>query len=331
MKNKKLLHILNWLTSISLLVGVVLFSYNNSSIAFDKIEISYFYLFFLILVSLIHSFFTSYFQRNILITQSVILDHKKNFALTAVADLYNFLLPAKSGSLIRMIFLKENFGLSKRKFLSMGLASAMIGLSSLGLMGFIYTQIFFTKKDLIFLALESLFLALMISSFVLVFSSELTAKIFKLKKTNTLQIYFRDLKFVNNSISMYIVSALVVPLRLFIVFSAVGVSLSPMEVLDISLILIVISWVQILPGNLGLKELALTYLAQKFGISYELSLVASLLDRGVGLIYLIVIGKLSYWNLLNNKQIYLVNVTLDKLFGASGFFPKAIAKESTIK
>lgn len=331
MKNKKILHILNWVTSISLLFGVALFSYNNSSISFDKIEINYFYLFLLLLVSLIHSIFTSYFQRNILITQSVILDHKDNFALTAVADLYNFLLPAKSGSLIRMIFLKENYELSKRKFLSMGLASAMVGLSSLGLMGFVYTQIFFTKKDLIFLALESLFLALMVSSFALVFSTELTAKVFKIKQSNTLQIYFRDLRFVNNSISMYIVSALVIPVRLFIVLSAVGVSLSPIEVLDISLILIVISWVQILPGNLGLKELALTYLAQKFGISYELSLVASFLDRGIGLIYLIVVGKLSYWKLFNNNKNHLVNVTFDKLFGASGFLPKAMAKESTIK
>ncbi len=331
MKNKRFLNILNWLTSTALLLGIFAFILKNGSMSFKNIHFNYMVIALLPIISLIHSWLTSILQRNILFTQKINLNHQDSFSLSAIADLYNFLLPAKSGSLLRMIYLKENFNFSKRKFLSMSLASAMAGLSSLGLVGFLYTHFFFSNKDLIFVALESLFLALMIAAFFLVFSTEMVVRIFKLDKNNTPQKYLSDFSLVSNSITMYLISALVVPIRLFISFYAIGLTLSPLEALNLSLILIVISWIQILPGNLGIKEIALAYLAQKFGISYELSLIASLIDRGLALGYMVIVGKISYWRLFNNKNFYLVNVTLDKLIGLSGFLPKDLAKESSIK
>ena len=57
------------------------------------------------------------------------------------------------------------------------------------------------------------------------------------------------------------------------------------------------SFFQVLPGNIGVKELITTYISSHYGINFETALLASLIDRGVLLVFLLPVGFYFYWEL----------------------------------
>jgi uncharacterized membrane protein YbhN (UPF0104 family) len=62
------------------------------------------------------------------------------------------------------------------------------------------------------------------------------------------------------------------PIKIFISFKAIGIELSIFDSLEISLILLATSLFQVLPGNIGVKEIVTAYIGKQYGIEFEVAL-----------------------------------------------------------
>ncbi len=297
-RTKIIYHRILLILSAALLIGLGFYVYKHSS-SFAKIKSINMGL-ILLLVS-IHAF--NYLLLGIthfypLKKHNIHLKPKEWFGLCTVSELFNMLLPAKGGTAIRMMYINEKKGLEIREFLSMGLAVVLTGFSLLGIVGTIYCHFFLNKHNLVFIALESLFVALTISSFLLIFASELFTRLLKMERKYSPKKYLADKKIVIVSISAYLGMFILYPVKVYLSFKAIDVNIHLLDSFEISLILLASSFFQILPGNIGVKEMATAYIAQQYGIQFETALLASLVDRAILLLFLFPLGSYFYWDLL---------------------------------
>lgn len=306
-RNKKIYHSLLLFLSALLLLGLGFYVQKNSA-SFEKIKSINIGL-ILILVS-IHAL--NYLLLGIthvypLKKHNITLKFKEWYGLCTVSELFNMLLPAKGGTAIRMMYINEKKKLPIREFLSMGLAVVLTGFSLLGIVGTIYCHFFLNKQNLVFVALESLFIALTISSFLLIFASEIITRIFKMERKFSPKKYLMDKKIVLVSLLCYLGMFILYPIKIYLSFKAIGVFIHPFDSFEISLILLASSFFQILPGNIGVKEVATAYIAQEYGIQFETALLASLVDRAILLLFLFPFGAYFYWNLLLDASLPKIN------------------------
>lgn len=306
-RTKKIYHKVLLILSAALLLGFFIYLKNHSS-SFEKIKYIDLRLIFL-LVSL-HAL--NYLLLGIthfypLRRHKIFLRFREWYGLCTVSELFNLLLPAKGGTALRMMYINEKKELPIRELLSMGLSVIITGFSLLGILGVTYCHFFLEKNNLVFSALESLFVALIISAFLMVFSSELLARLFKVERKYSLKKYLTDKKIVSISLLCYMGMFILYPLKIFLSFKAIGVGIHLFDSLEISLILLVSSFFQILPGNIGIKEIATGYIAKQYGIDFELALLASLVDRAILLLFLFPFGAYFYWNLLLDSSVPKIN------------------------
>lgn len=324
-KNKKIYHTILLFLSAALLLGLGFYVHKNSA-SFEKIKSINIGL--IVLLIGIHAF--NYLLLGIthvypLKKHKISLNFKEWYGLCTVSELFNMLLPAKGGTAIRMMYVNEKKKLPIREFLSMGLAVVLTGFSLLGIVGTIYCHFFLNKQNIVFVALESLFIALTISSFLLIFASEVITRVFKMERKFSPKKYLTDKKIVLVSLLCYLGMFVLYPIKIYLSFKAIGVYIHPFDSFEISLILLASSFFQILPGNIGVKEVATAYIAQEYGIQFETALLASLVDRAILLLFLFPFGSYFYWNLLLEASLPKINW---QRIGASARIPlmKRLAK-----
>lgn len=301
---KKIYHRVLLALSAALLLGLGFYVYKNST-TFEQIKS--------ISAGLILTLVAVHFLNYILLgvthfyplkkSHNIKLETKEWFGLCTVSELFNMLLPAKGGTAIRMLYINEKKNLEMREFLSMGLAVVLTGFSLLGIVGTIYCHFFLKIDSIVFLALESLFISLTISSFLLIFASEIITRIFKLERKYSPKKYLADKKIVLVSLLAYTGMFVLYPLKVYLSFKAIGVHIHLADSFEISLILLGSSFFQILPGNIGVKEVATAYIAQQYGINFETAFLASLVDRAILLLFLFPFGSYFYWELLLDSKI----------------------------
>lgn len=305
--------------SVALLIGLGFYVYKNGK-SFEKIgSISLGLIATLIGVHFINYIllgFTHFYplQRS----HNIKLKTKEWFGLCTVSELFNMLLPAKGGTAIRMLYINEKKNLEIREFLSMGLAVVLTGFSLLGVVGTLYCHFFLKIHNIVFVALESLFISLTISSFLLIFASEMVTRVFKLERKYSPKKYLADKKIVLVSVLAYTGMFILYPLKVYLSFKAIGVHIHFADSFEISLILLGSSFFQILPGNIGVKEVATAYIAQQYGIQFETALLASLVDRAILLLFLFPFGSYFYWNLLLESRLpRMSSIRLPKMIASS--------------
>ncbi len=293
---KKTYHQALLFLSLALLIGLVLYVRKNSS-SFERIKsINLSIAFSLIGIHALNYILlgiTHFYPLKKI--HSIKLNTNEWFGLCTISELFNMLLPAKGGTAIRMMYMNEKKDLPMREFLSMGLAVLLIGFSFLGLAGSIYCHYFLTKHNIVFDALESLFIALTLSSFMLILSNELFTRIFKLERKYSLKKYLIDRNIILISLICYLGIFALYPLKVYLSFRAIGIEMRLFDSLEISLILLATGLFQILPGNIGVKEVATAYIANQYGIQFEAALLASLVDRAILMLFLFPMGAYFYW------------------------------------
>lgn len=306
-RNKKIYHGVLLFLSAALLLGLGFYVHKNSA-TFEKLKsIDISLIFILIGIHALNYLLLGITHFYPLRRHNIFLKFREWYGLCTVGELFNMLLPAKGGTAIRMMYISEKKKLPMREFLSMGLAVALTGFSLLGIVGTIYCHFFLGKQNLVFVALESLFIALTISSFILIFASEMITKIFKIERKFSPRKYLTDKKIVLVSILCYMGMFLLYPVKIYLSFKAIGIIVNPMDSFEISLILLATSFFQVLPGNIGVKEVATAYIAQQYGIQFETALLASLVDRAILLLFLFPLGAYFYWELLLDASLPKIN------------------------
>ena len=104
---------------------------------------------------------------------------------------------------------------------------------------------------------------------------------------------------------LIVLQQLALGLRLFISFDAFQAYASPWLLILLAPLVILISFVAITPGGLGLREGAIGYVAFATGYDFNLGLFAGSLDRAVILALTLVLGGPSFiyvWRRLTDRQ-----------------------------
>jgi uncharacterized membrane protein YbhN (UPF0104 family) len=323
--NKKIYHSLLFLFSFLLFAGLVFYVQKNST-SFEKLKsLDWRFVLVLLVLNMLNFILLGLTHKLPLIKNNIHLPFKEWHGLCMVSELFNLLLPAKGGTGIRMLYLNEHKNLGMREFLSMSFAIVLIGFTFLGVAGLIYCHYFLTKNHVIFSLLQSLFIALTVSGFLLMFMTNLVSRVFRIKRKYSPKTYLKDLKLSSNILILWIGMFVLYPIKIFISFKAIGIELSIFDSLEISLILLATSLFQVLPGNIGVKEIVTAYIGKQYGIEFEVALLASLVDRAVLVLYLFPIGFYSYWNLFLEMRFAQINWAK---IGASSLIPlrKRLAK-----
>ncbi|MBC7427232.1 MAG: flippase-like domain-containing protein [Bacteriovorax sp.] len=306
-KSKKIYHTTLLILSLALLAGLFFYVQKNTTSFTQLKSVKLPFVFLLILIHVLYFWLLGMTHKLPLKKHNIILTFEEWYGLCMVSELFNMLLPANGGTGIRMLYIKDKKHLPMREFLAMSFAIVLIGFTFLGIMGIIYCQFFLTKTDTIFVLLKSIFIALTFSGAILIFAAEAIAKFFNFKRKHSPKFYLKDYKLTLLATLCWIGMFILFPLKIYLSFLAIGIDLSFSQSFEISLILMAASLFQVLPGNIGVKEIITAYVGKQYGIPFETALLASLIDRAILLIFLFPVGFYFYW------QLFL-EATLPKIF-----------------
>ena len=296
-QTRKLYHSSLLLLSLVLFLGLGLYVQKHTQAFVYLKSIRPDYIVLLLLVHAFDFYFVGMIQKLPLKIHRISLTFKEWYGLSVTAELFNMLLPAKGGTGIRMLYMKDKKGLPLREFLSMSFAVVMIGFTFLGSVGLLYCHFFLLKNQAVFVLLESVFLAMAVSGFFLLFFAEALRKVFNFKRRYSPKIYLKDKKLITQTTLCWIGVFLLYPIKVYLAFSAIGIEINFIDSFEISLILLIASLFQVLPGNMGVKEIVTAYIGKQYGIEFEAALLASLIDRVILLLFLFPVGFYFYWQL----------------------------------
>jgi uncharacterized protein (TIRG00374 family) len=101
---------------------------------------------------------------------------------------------------------------------------------------------------------------------------------------------------------LILVQFLLLAIRLHICFMAIGVTIPFVTLMVVAPTAIVLSFITITPGNLGLREWIMSVIAASLGYDFELAMFAGLIDRAIltGMTFLF--GSFSYWYVWKKTQ-----------------------------
>lgn len=308
--SKKLTHIIKLCIAVILITALCFFLYKKRHLidivtsknltAIGLIFISY--IFNYLLLGIVNN----YPLRRINIT----LPFSHWFGLTNLANLFNLVLPAKGGTAIRWYYLWEKYKVPTQLFMSLNFFGTAIGMISMGFLGLCASFALPLVEINIFTSLASAFALLLVAGICIVY---VIAKI-----SNQNSRFFSPLVRELKDIRVFIITAicfcgitLLYPIRTYISYKALGSTIDITQSIEISMIMLLISIVPILPGNLGVKEIAMAYSSKHFGISPEVAILASFIER-IGLyLFLFPFGFAAYISVFSKvkKDIKITSIT----------------------
>lgn len=260
----------------------------------------------LVLLQFLHLALLTFIQKSPLVSPLVKtqtnLKSKEWFGLCVLGEFFNQILPAKSGSGIRMLYIHDKTGLKLKEILSMSLAMCLIGFTLAGILIQLFISNFKTSGTGLFSVYESLAYSLMFSGILLLFAQEIIFKFRKKKNQYSPLRYLKDSNIFLKILSGWGLIFCLYPIKILFAFKSLGVNLEVYQIFEMSLVLLLTTMVHIIPGNLGIKELLITFLASKYGISYEEALLICLIERFSLFIILFPMGLYYYWELIFNKS-----------------------------
>lgn len=295
MQNKRIFHWIKLALTVILLVGLYNF-FQNKEQAFERlysIEAKF-------IVGLVLAHITNYLLLGIIYNSplkkiSINLKFNQWFGLAATSNLFNLVLPAKGGTALRWLYLKENLNLGTRRFIGMNFYATIIGMIVMGVFGLGFAYFATTNDASFFQDIQSAFWFLTIVGFGLLFFPHKKIKIFKAMQHLDKEIQCPSV-FITTAICFFGIT-LLYPVKTYLSFSAMGLDVGLIQSLEISMIILLISIVPVLPGNIGIKELATAYIASQYNISPEVAVLATLTERATLYSFLVPCGLIYYANL----------------------------------
>jgi uncharacterized membrane protein YbhN (UPF0104 family) len=296
-KNRKIYHLILLFLSIALLGGLSFYVQKNATTFSQLKGINLSFALMLVALHAIDFLFIGHVYQLPLSKHQIKLNFKEWYGLSVVTELFNMILPAKGGTGLRMMYMKDKKSLSLREFFSMSFSVIVVGFTLLGIAGLLYSHYFLTKIHPLYDLLDSIFFALTISGVLLILGNEFISKVFKIKRRRSPRVYLTDKQLSSKIAIIWVFIFILYTLRVFVLFKSLGIQLHLSDSIEISFILLVVSFFQVLPGNIGVKEIITAYIGKQYGIEFETALVASLIDRALLLLFLFPVGFYYYWKL----------------------------------
>lgn len=225
------------------------------------------------------------------------------YGLTTATNLLNLFLPAKTGNTIRFLYMHEKKGLSFHDFAQLNVAVAALALSTLSGFGSLYF-IFFSKSAMLNRALLTgiLVVIFLLTTTYLVLPQWINKILPKSFPANPKKYFASKSDLLKIAGNLLMVKALY-PLKLYLAFQVLQYPISILDTYEISLVVLLISLVPILPGNIGIKEFSTAFMAQSFNINLEVAMLVSVIERLSYFAFLIPVG-LTYYTRLFGRDLF---------------------------
>jgi uncharacterized membrane protein YbhN (UPF0104 family) len=218
----------------------------------------------------------------------------EGFLLTGAAFLLNH-LPFNAGLVVRAAVLKHDHSLPYTSYASLTMVTALANVGTAALLSLIAIAVgppSATALPVIGLLVAVLFGALLLvslpSSWTLP-GDNFVSRRFRLLMTGISLIRGNG----SGILWLSLLSAgkvIGIALRLWLCFGALNAPVSPVAVLLLASANVVLTIVNLTPGNLGLREMVLALISSQLGTTQMIGMAAATLDRAVSLPYTILIG-----------------------------------------
>jgi uncharacterized protein (TIRG00374 family) len=248
------------------------------------------------------TYFMTGYQFNLLMKVfSIHLVFKEWLGLSVCNTMFNYYLPARGGIAVRAYYLKKKYAFTYSHYMSMIAGSQIIAFflsDGLGLgSALLYRPVhgvWLGKFIVLFIFLLG---ATVIGAVVLLVLLKL-GKTFKNARFNNilrlfeegLNLFGKNKKMVGFFCFFYVLGILTVGARLFICFSAIGVEVTPLQMLIIPSLTTFSMLLPLTPANLGVREGIISGCAYWFGLPADQALLAALIDRGAAVIMTFLFG-----------------------------------------
>ncbi len=277
----------------------------------------------IIVCGLLSSLAIAFGFRNSMILFKIPLKIKEWIGLSLTNSMYSYIIPFQGSMLLRAKYLKSKYEFEYSKYAALSGGSLIIGFWVAGISSLILllTSYFITgyyNKSLLMLVGLLLILTLIIS-LILWYIPENRIKSGWKGLDNTIAQILKGIKVFKNNIKqliiisiIYLISFLMLGLRLYFSFQSVGISVSLFDVLLIQMISVFSMILAITPGNLLIREGIIGLLSNILGIPIEVAILAATIDRAIGMSIIFLFGTIYHFILmrelndeLSEKEIYL--------------------------
>lgn len=226
----------------------------------------------------------------------------EGFLLTGAGFLLNH-LPFNAGLVMRATVLKRDHALPYASYLALVMVNALVNVAMSAIIGLLCVG-FATAKTRVEWPLVLMFGAMLAGAVGLAFVPARWVPERSGFVWNRLRTLGTGIQLVRGNASNLALLALlaftkvvVAGFRMWICFGALQADLSPLAAALLSSTTIVFSLVNVTPGNLGLREMAMGAVSTLLGTSYEIGIGAASIDRAVLLIYTVASGLPGLYSL----------------------------------
>lgn len=226
----------------------------------------------------------------------------EGFLLTGAGFLLNH-LPFNAGLVMRATVLKRDHALPYTSYLALVMVNALVNVAMAAVMGLLSVA-FSAAESSARLPLAVAFCAVLLGAVALAFvpTGWVPARSgFVWNRLRTLGTGIRLVRGDAPNLALLGLLAFtkvaVAAVRMWICFGALQTHLSPLAAALLSSTTIVFSLVNVTPGNLGLREVAMAAVSTLLGTSYEVGIAAASIDRAVLLLYTVVSGLPGLYSL----------------------------------
>jgi uncharacterized membrane protein YbhN (UPF0104 family) len=220
----------------------------------------------------------------------------EGFLLTGAGFLLNH-LPFNAGLVMRATVLKRDHALPYASYLSLVAVNALVSLATAAALGVVTVLMTGPFVSATALPLLVLFAGMLVGATLALFAPRSWIPAWDGYLGRRLRVFVEGTSKVRGNVGelawLVCVSSskiAVAGVRMWICFGALGENVSFLAAGLLASATIVLSLVNVTPGNLGLRELALAAIATALGTSYAVGMAAASVDRVVLLAYTVVAG-----------------------------------------
>lgn len=211
------------------------------------------------------------------------------FGLTCIASMANYILPAKAGTAAQAVYLKKEYGFKYSNFLSSITGFYAVTFLVNSVAGMVLSgYLFFSGRSVgsdIFIFFAAALVVTAIFLIMIYHFPKLTTRF------SFIQGFFDGLKNFHNKPdrALFLVISqvgviLAIGIRLLIAFRVLGIGIDLVSCMVIALITSFSIFISLTPGNLGIKELLITFSSSILGVSPGQALMVAIVDRSMDIV-----------------------------------------------
>jgi len=214
----------------------------------------------------------------------------------------NFLnkISPKGGAVFRALYLKNKYGFSYSKFISTITGLYVLSFSTTALIGLFCLLYFYLSNHLYNTILTLIYLGILISLLLIIIASpkipETDSRIIQVLKKiiDSWIIIKQNRRQVLFFIFLTIISALIISYQSLFIYNSLGVKVNLIQMLFLSSLSIINSFLNFTPDGIGVKEGTLIFSSNVVSIPGNILVLGSLMMRVIGFLVSLLFGAISY-------------------------------------